>query len=99
VPCYVHRIHNFAIVGDLLVSTSEHVIAFVIYTKRKISQGYTPTLLMHMHACRTRKCANTVPVPGQPRLLVTGGGPGDHVNLWDIDAGKCAHEYTYWPLF
>jgi hypothetical protein len=42
---------------------------------------------------------NTVPVPGQPRLLVTGGGPGDHVNLWDIDAGKCAHEYTYWPLF
>jgi hypothetical protein len=37
-----------------------------------------------------RLFVNTMPVPGQPRLLVTGERRG-HVNLWDIETGECLH--------
>ncbi len=115
-PCYGLRIHNFAIVGDLLVSTSVHVTPLSIYTSRKIPQGHSHFTRAHVHMSNThvrhlltgqvlhtlapaRLFVNTVPVPGQPRLLVTGDEPDGHVNLWDVDTGECAHGCTHWQLF
>jgi hypothetical protein len=47
----------------------------------------------------SRQFVNTVPVPGQPRLLVTGDETDGHVNLWDVDAGECAYGVHILAIF
>ena len=68
------RNHNFAVVGDLLVSNTQVRHLLTGQLLRTLAPG--------------RLFANTMPVPGQPRLLVTGERSG-HVNLWDIETGGC----------
>ena len=73
VPC-VLRTHNFAVVGDLLVSNTQvrHLLT------GQLLRTFAPGRLF----------VNTMPVPGQPHLLVTGERRG-HVHLWDIETGEC----------
>jgi hypothetical protein len=75
----VLRSHNFAVVGDLLVSNTEmrHLLT------GQLLGTFAPGRLF----------VNTVPVPGQPRLLVTGERTG-HVNLWDTETGGCVRACT-----
>jgi hypothetical protein len=75
VPC-VLRSHNFAVVGDLLVSNTQ---------VRHLLTGE----LLRTFAPGRHTFKNTVPVPGQPRLLVTGDERKGHVHLWDIEIGEC----------
>ena len=78
VPCVI-RSHNFAVVGDLIVSNTQvrHLLT------GQLLRTFAPGHLF----------VNTMPVPGQPRLLVT-GERGGHVNLWDIETGECVHACT-----
>jgi hypothetical protein len=78
VPC-VLRNHNFAVVGDLLVSNTHVRCLLTGQLLRTFASGHL--------------FSNTVPVPGQPRLLVTGERKGD-VNLWDIETGECLHVHA-----
>ena len=77
-PC-VLRSHNFAVVDDLLVSNTH------------VHHLLTGQLLRTFAAGRL--FVNTMPVPGQPRLLVTGERQG-HVNLWDIETGECVRMHV-----
>jgi hypothetical protein len=69
----VLRLHNFAVIGDLLVSNAQVHNLLTGQLLRTFAPGHL--------------FVNTMPVPGQPRLLVTGERSG-HVNLWDIETGE-----------
>ncbi len=72
------RDHNFAVVGELLVSNTQ---------VRHLLTGQ----VLRTFAPPGRLFVNTVPVPEQPRLLVTGERDG-HVNLYDIETGECVQD-------
>jgi hypothetical protein len=76
----VVRSHNFAVVGDLLVSNTQ--VRYLL--TGQLLRTFAPDRLF----------VNTMPVPEQPHLLVTGERKG-HVNLWDIETGEWVRACMY----